>query len=187
VPAALAAGVIALLAVLVIALSSGDGSQSEDTSAGSGGQSARQEEPQGSSGGSAEEDPQGGDSAAPAPEESTGSSGELTPATPDGAVSTFYTSAAGDDYQAAWELATPELQNTLQGYDAFAAQQSTLESIEFPKLEVTEETGDTATVAFNSIARHTSYTDRCTGSVGLVRQGDTWMLNQLQGVSCQKG
>jgi hypothetical protein len=145
----------------------------------------------GESGGSADEAGGGGDEGtAPAPEESTGataSSGELSPATPDGAVSTFYTSAANDDYEAAWKLATPELQNTLQGYDSFAAQQSTLESIEFPKLEVTEESGDSATVAFNSIARHDTYTDRCTGSVGLVRQGDTWMLNELQGISCETG
>jgi serine/threonine-protein kinase len=185
VPAALAAGLVALIAVLAVAL--GSGSSSEDPGAGSGGESAQQEESQGSSGGSAEEEPQGGDAAAPAPEEPAGSTGELTPATPDGAVSTFYTSAANDDYRAAWDLATPNLQGTLQGYDSFASQQSTLESIEFPKLEVTEETGDTATVAFNSVARHTSYTDRCTGSVGLVREGDTWMLDQLQGISCERG
>jgi serine/threonine-protein kinase len=188
VPAALAAGVIALLAVLVVALSSGDGSSQEDTTAGSGGDTAQQEEPQGSSESGAAEQPGSGDSAAPAPEEpSSSAGGELTPATPDGAVSTFYTAAANDDYDAAWQLATQNLQNQLQGYESFASSQSTLESIEFPKLKVSQETGDTATVDFKSIATHDSYTDRCTGSVALVRQGETWMLDQLQAVNCKTG
>ena len=189
VPAALAAGVIALLAVLVVALSSGDGSSpSETESAGSG--ESRQEQPQAGGGAADEgtEEPQSGDSAAPAPEEEpTEATGELTPATPDGAFSTFYTSAANGEYDAAWQLATSRLQSQVGGYDSYVASQSSLESIEFPKLEVTEESGNSATVAFRSIARHDSYTDRCTGSAALVRQGGTWMLDQLQGVSCRRG
>ena len=38
------------------------------------------------------------------------------------------------------------LQEQVGGRARFESQQSTLESIEFPKLEVTEESGDTATV-----------------------------------------
>ena len=189
VPAALATAVVALLAVLVLALGSGDGSSpSETESAGSG--ESQQEQPQGGGGDAADgaaEQPQSGDSAAPAPEEPTASGGELSPATPDGAVSTFYSSAANGDYDAAWQLATARLQSQLGGYDSYVASQSSLESIEFPKLEVIEESGDTATVAFRSIARHDSYTDRCTGRAALVRQGGTWMLDQLQGVNCQRG
>jgi serine/threonine-protein kinase len=181
-PAALAA--VALIAVLAVALSAGGGDEQggEPRTA----DETQQSEGSGSGGSASEQGEQPQDAAPAAPEAEAppaGSTGE-GPGTPGGAVSSFYGAAAADDYDTAWSLLTPNAQGTLGGRSAFEQQQSTLESIEFPSLEATEESGDSATVSFRSVATHTDQTDRCTGSLGLVRQGDTWLIDDFQSITC---
>jgi hypothetical protein len=127
-----------------------------------------------------------GETPAPAP----GGSGTSTApdtSTPTGAVAAFYTRAAEDDFDGAWDLATPTLRQQLTGYDAFVAQQRPLKSIEFPSLEVTEQSGDTAVVTFRSIARLETKTDRCRGTIDVVRGGDGWLVNKLHVAGCTPG
>jgi hypothetical protein len=185
-PAALI-GLLALAAVAVVLAASGGGDE-PSTAADSG--SPATEEPSSSSdepSGAGEEPQQAPEeetAPAPAPEEEAAPEGSATPTTPDGAVQAFYTAAAEDDYEAAWALGTDNLHSQLQGYDSFAASQSTLESIEFPELEVTEQSGDSATVAFRSIARHTDRTDRRCGTIDVVRGSSGWLVDQLHIGDC---
>jgi hypothetical protein len=101
-------------------------------------------------------------------------------------VSAFYTAAANDDYDTAWSLSTERLHEQVEGYESFVAGQSTLESIEFPSLEVTEESGNSATVEFRSIARHDTFTDRCQGAIAVVRSGGSWMVDHIDAASCDR-
>jgi hypothetical protein len=185
-PAALIA-LLGLAAVAIVLATSGGGDE-PSTAADSGStpeERSGSESDRGSagSGGTAEEAPEADSStpAAPAPAPEAGSG---TPATPDGAVQAFYTAAANDDYETAWALGTDNLHTQLQGYDSFAASQSTLESIEFPELAVTEQTGDSATVSFRSIARHTDRTDRRCGTIDVVRGSSGWLVDQLHIGNC---
>ena len=156
------------------------GDSSSDSNAGSGSGSSN-------AGPSDEEETPEADSsapAAPAAPAPTPESGGGTPATPDGVVEAFYTAAANDQYEEAWALGTDNLHAQLESYDSFAASQSTLESIEFPTLEVTEESGDSATVTFRSVARHTDRTDRRCGTISVVRGSQGWLVDQLHIGNC---
>jgi hypothetical protein len=62
-----------------------------------------------------------------------------------------------------------------------------LEAIEFPRLDVTERSGDQATVAFSTRARHADYTDACEGTVTVTRGPDgTWLMGRPSTLSCDK-
>jgi serine/threonine-protein kinase len=198
-PAALAAVAVLAIAIVAIVLSSGGSGEPRDTTASSDSaqsDSSSSENGSASSGGGAAEEEQAPESAAPAPAtEEDGSAAPAPPTggesaasteTPDGAVNAFYTAAANDDFDGAWALATPRLQEQVEGYDSFVSGQRSLESIEFPKLEVTEESGDSATVAFSSIARHDTFTDRCNGVIAVVRTGSGWMVDHIDQAACER-
>jgi hypothetical protein len=104
--------------------------------------------------------------------------------TPTAVVSSFYTLAARREYSAAWALTTPALRDELRGFDGFRATVSTLRSISFPVLRVASRSGDRATVDFQSVAVHTTGTERCTGSATVVRSGSGWLLDRLASTSC---
>lgn len=108
-----------------------------------------------------------------------------SPASPDGAVQAFYENAAAGDYRGAWDLADSSFRSQLGGFDAFQAQQSTLQSIEFPSLDVTSESDSSASVSFSTIATHTGFVDHCTGSMSLVASGGEWLIDQAQDISCE--
>jgi hypothetical protein len=192
-PAALI-GLLGLAAVAIVLATSGGGDE-PSTAADSGSAAEERSGNSGSgpdsgssnSGASDEEQTPEADSsapAAPAAPAPTPESGGGTPATPDGVVEAFYTAAADDQYEEAWALGTDNLHAQLQSYDSFAASQSTLESIEFPTLEVTEESGDSATVTFRSVARHTDRTDRRCGTIDVVRGSQGWLVDQLHIGNC---
>jgi hypothetical protein len=130
------------------------------------------------------------DPAAPEPATPAAPSQDATPApasgsaSPTDAVSTFYTDAANDDYESAWALGTDNLHKQLVSYDSFAKSQGTLESIEFPQLEVIDQSGESATVQFKSVARHTDHTDHCTGTISVVQGDSGWLLDQLHVAGC---
>ena len=102
------------------------------------------------------------------------------------AVQDFYTLAANDDFEAAWELAGPGVREQLGGYDRFVGTLDSLEKIEFPKLQTTLQSADRATVDLQSVATHTDRTDRCSGNAELSGGGDTWKIERLN-VDCNQG
>lgn len=194
VPAALALAAAVVVAIVLLAGSgSGGGSEEQAQRGGSGGAAGQSD----SGSGSGSDTGSGGDSssAAPAPDgdgstpapNAGGSQPGSTPATPTGAVSTFYTRAAEDDFHGAWDLGTDRLHAQFGSLDRFTGTFDTLEKIAFPKLETTAENGDTAKVAFRSVATHTSYTDRCTATASLVRAGGAWLVDHLDAVDCKRG
>jgi hypothetical protein len=107
------------------------------------------------------------------------------PSTPDGAVRAFYGRAIEDDFDGAWALAGPGVRSQFAGsIGTLEGTLGTLRSISFPRLEVTDRTATTATVALRSVARHTDRVDRCAGTIATAREaGEEWRLVRL-GVSC---
>jgi hypothetical protein len=101
-------------------------------------------------------------------------------------VEDFYTLAAKDDFEKAWELAGPGVREQLGGYDTFVATLDSLEKIEFPELQTTLQTGDSATVQLQSVATHSDRVDRCSGSAELTGGGGSWKIERLN-VDCNQG
>ncbi|MGI8593156.1 MAG: serine/threonine-protein kinase [Solirubrobacteraceae bacterium] len=105
---------------------------------------------------------------------------------PAAAVRDFYERAANDDTDGAWALASPSLREQLGPRERFDATFSTLESIRFGRLEVTDESRATATVAIRTVARHPNRTDRCEGTVQALRSDGRWLVERLE-VGCDSG
>jgi hypothetical protein len=173
--------VAALIAVaLILALTGGD-----SDGGGGGGSSDQAADQRG-----AEES--GSESQEAAPEESQpapsggGGGGGGSDAPPAQAVRDFYTLAAKDDFEGAWELAGPDAREQFGSFDRFVGTLDTLESIEFPTLEVATERGDSATVRIESVATHTDHTDRCSGTVAVASSGGEWRVGRLS-VDCNTG
>src|SRR4051812_37365734 len=174
IPAAIALAAILLIAVFATALSSGGGGG--DKTASSGGSKPAKSHKK-SSRSQSQAPASGGSSAAPATAApSTGGSSGATgdQSTPTGVVASFYKTSI-DDPHAAWLMGTDNLHSQLQSEQSFASQESTLKSIDFPQLRVTDQTGDSATVQFQSVARHTTKTDRCRGTISVVKGSSGWL------------
>ncbi|HSD79932.1 MAG TPA: hypothetical protein VLB47_04695, partial [Solirubrobacteraceae bacterium] len=88
-------------------------------------------------------------------------------------------------YADAWALAAPALRAQLDGYDAFTAQFSSVRSIRFQRLGVAGRSGDAATVAFATTARHTDRVDHCSGTATAAPSGSggDWQVQHIT-VSC---
>ena len=189
--------VAALLAVgVILALASGG------DSGGGGGSDAGDVRGENERGGSAEQDGAGGSAGADPGGGSAGGGAGAAPgagagggdagqggargadAPPAKAVADFYTLAANDDFEAAWELAGPGVRSQLGGFDGFKATLDTLDSIEFPELTVESQTGSTATIRLRTVARHTDRTDRCSGTAQAASSGGKWIVERLS-VDCQ--
>ena len=104
---------------------------------------------------------------------------------PAATVQDFYESAAAGDIAAAWADASPNLQALFGSEEGLASEFSTLESIEFTSLKTTGQSGDSAQVAFSTVATHTDFTDTCSGTATLARGSDGWLLDS-PGVSCTR-
>lgn len=173
-PAVLLSGVLlALAAVVAVALIARSGPHRPSTAVGkpsrtAGGPSA--------SAGSGSSRPGGAGAPVPA-------GGAPNAATPVGAVESFYSMAAAQHPDRAWVLADPEFRAQLAGYDAFAAQQSTLRSISFPQAYVTSQDPTSATVALRTVATHVNRVDRCAGRVRLTRGPAGWLLHRID-ITC---
>jgi hypothetical protein len=116
---------------------------------------------------------------------------EPPPATPTGtptaALTDFYTRAAGDDFEGSWALGTANLHTQFGGsIDTFRSTLATLQSITFPSLDVTSQSGESATVSFSTVAQHTDRTDHCSGQARLVAQGSRWLVDHID-VNCASG
>jgi hypothetical protein len=51
-------------------------------------------------------------------------------------------------------------------------------------MQVTSQSGGSATVAFSSVAQHGDHTDSCTAQASLVSQGGQWLVDHLDAVNC---
>ena len=192
-PAAVAALIALLLAggIAAAALSGGGGSDPAKQASNTG---------QGRNASGAQGDGGGGTASAPAaaPAQDTASApADQTQAQPPAAVTAatgdpgatvqdVYQRAAAGDYQGAWALTTGNYRSQVGGFDSFVSQSSDLESITFSKLETTDQTASSATVDFADVARHSTYTDSCSGSFGLVASGGSWLLDDAISIACDR-
>jgi hypothetical protein len=165
---ALAAAALLLAAVLVLALTSGGGS-------GDGGPAASDRSTE------ATRDTSTATTETEQPAATTPAAPSEPPAD---TVREFYERAAADDFDAAWDLTGPGTRAQFGSFDRFVATVQTLESIEFPSLETTEQSDDSATVAFDSAATHTDRVDRCSGTVELTANDGSWRIDRLNVSSC---
>jgi len=173
-PALLAiVGLLALAAIAAVAVLVAGGG-------GSGG-SAKTDNHAGSKAGAG-----GGAATAASSKAGTASGSTASSSSPDGTVETFYQRSAAGDYGGAWELADSSFRSQLGGFAAFESQQSTLQAIEFRSIDVTSESGSNATVSFSTVATHTSFVDRCTGSMTLVASSGSWLIDRAQNISCAR-
>ena len=60
----------------------------------------------------------------------------------------------------------------------------TLESIEFTSLDTTSKSGESAQLEFATVATHTDRTERCTGTAIAIASGGGWLVDSIDGVSC---
>jgi serine/threonine protein kinase len=187
VPAAIALAAVVLVALIVVALSSGGGNSSSNQASSGGSSSsktsAKKPSQSTSSSGSSGSSGSSAAPATPAPATPAQPQASADQSTPTGALTSFYKTSMNDP-NAAWAMGTDRLHSQLGSEQSFANQESTLKSIDFPSAQVTNQSASTATVSFSSIARHTSKTDRCTGSAQLVKSGQNWLVDQLEGVNC---
>jgi eukaryotic-like serine/threonine-protein kinase len=102
---------------------------------------------------------------------------------PTAVVRDFYSEAADDRFDAAWKLAGPRARGQLGGFEAFRRQLGTLRSVDFEESRVVRRGDKRATVAIQTRAVHTDRVDNCRGDVGLVRQGEGWLIDRF-GVAC---
>jgi serine/threonine protein kinase len=164
-----AAAVLLVAAALAAVLLTGGGSSSEPGESGSAGQHAS-----GSGGGG------GGGAAAQA----TGGGAAAPTSDPAAAVRDFYARAAAGDFDGASGVADSNLLAQLGGPDGLASVFSDVERVDFTSLETTSQSSSAATVEFSTVSHRTSVTEQCTGSANLVREGNSWLLDELVGINC---
>jgi serine/threonine-protein kinase len=181
-------GVLALLAIVLITTGNSHSGKSTGKSSSAGIASGSRKK----ANGSASRKPKGSTPTAPrrttpaTPAAPDAPSGSDSAGAPEASVNGFYTRAAGGDYAGAWNLATPNGQQELGGFESFRRGQSTLRSISFPELRSIRQSGDAATVKLRSQAVHTDRTDRCQGTIDLVKSGGAWKLDRFHITGCAK-
>lgn len=99
-------------------------------------------------------------------------------------VTSFYERAAADDFDGAWALAGPGFRSQQGGYESFRGGLSTLESIRFEQAELVGSGGESAQVAIRTVATHSDGVDRCQGTLGLNRGGQSGWLIDRADTSC---
>jgi hypothetical protein len=176
--------VVALLAVAaILALAGGDDNKGGGSNSASDGQGSQAN----GSGGAGQGQPGGsGGGAGSAGGTAGGGSSAAAKDAPSQTVADFYSLAADDKFEQAWQLAGPGLREQLGGYDSFVGTLKTLQKIEFPKLQTQLQSGDAATVEFQSVATHTDHVDHCSGTVDLTGSGGNWTIEQIH-PTCNQG
>jgi serine/threonine-protein kinase len=122
--------------------------------------------------------------AAPAPAAPTPAAPTPAAGSPAATVTDFYTRAANDDVQGAWDLGSPNLHSQFGSIGSFRGTFATLRSISLSGVRVTGQSGTSATVGFSSVATHTDRVDRCSGQATLVRAGGRWLVDHIA-VDCR--
>ncbi|HET7480253.1 MAG TPA: serine/threonine-protein kinase [Rubrobacteraceae bacterium] len=90
-----------------------------------------------------------------------------------------YAVAASDNYQDAWNFLSTGYQQRLGSRESWTSQFQDLESVEFTDGPTAKVNGDTVTVTFSTIARHTNRTDRPSLTATLVDQNGEWKIDSL--------
>jgi hypothetical protein len=104
---------------------------------------------------------------------------------PIGAIRAFYGRAARQDAVGVCALRGPRLQVRFTCAE-LTAQFARLRSVTFDRLELESEDDRTAVVAIATRAVHDGFTDRCRGTIQLVRGGaDEWLVDGLD-VTCKR-
>ncbi|HEU0317026.1 MAG TPA: hypothetical protein VFR49_06835, partial [Solirubrobacteraceae bacterium] len=107
-----------------------------------------------------------------------------SPATPAGAVETFYGFAARHRYADAWALADPAFRAQLGDFPSFAAQQSHVRTLTFQRAVATPAGPNAATVSVATTPVLDTGTRHCAGTVQVVRSaGGGWLLHQIS-INC---
>jgi predicted Ser/Thr protein kinase len=150
------AAIVAIAALAFVVLSGGD-------------------DPSGKRNAATERD-RGGDEASPGGADDTAAS-----TGPERAVEDFYELAAAGKFDQAGAAGTESLSAQLGDLDAVF---DTLESIEFTSLDTTSKSGDSAQLEFATVATHTDRTERCTGTAIAIASGGRWLVDSIDGVSC---
>jgi hypothetical protein len=181
VPAALLAVAAVVVAIAVASSSGGGGNQPHRPAA-----AAKAHKQRPASSGSK---PAAPTSAAPAPQPANPAQAPTAPApsgagSPTAALSSFYTRAASHDLAGAWALGTDRLHGQFGSFGSFSGTFQSLQSISFPSMRVTSQSGGSSTVAFSSVAQHGDHADRCTAQATLVSQGGQWLVDHLDAVNC---
>ena len=95
-------------------------------------------------------------------------------------VNDFYQTAADEEYERSSQLLTAGYrQSTWPSQTTFEETFDTLQSVQFTSGPSAQVNGNTATVSFSTVARHTDRVDRPDGTATLVRQGDEWKIDSL--------
>ncbi|HEX2742539.1 MAG TPA: protein kinase [Rubrobacter sp.] len=108
-----------------------------------------------------------------------GDQGTLTAQAAEQTIRDFYKTAAGSDYESAWDFLTPRYKRDIGSRGNLTNQFRTLESIEFTDGPTAEVNGDTAEVSFSTIARHEDRVDRPTLTATLVKVDGEWKIDDL--------
>jgi predicted Ser/Thr protein kinase len=110
------------------------------------------------------------------------SGGDAASAGAERAVQDFYELAAAGDFEGAGAAGTENLSAQLGDMETVF---DTLESIEFTSLETVSRSADSAELEFATVATHTDRTESCTGTATAIASGGEWLVDSIDGVSCE--
>jgi hypothetical protein len=148
----------------------GDGGAAANTSEPTTQNAANAEEtPAPSNNGSGEDEQQGGQQAQ---DESPEEAAEQT-------IRDFYKTAVGPNYESSWNYLSSRYQQELGVRESMTDQFETLQSVEFTSGPTARVDGDTATVSFSTVARHTDRTDTPSLTATLVNEDGEWKIDSL--------
>ncbi len=147
------------------------GSRNEQANAGGSDEVTASDRDRGSQDGSNDGNTGGGEPAGP--------DGGLTAEAAEQTIREHYEVAASDEYQDAWNYLSTSYQQEWGAPAAWTDQFSTLESVRFTSGPMAQVEGDTATVTFSTVARHTDRVDRPDVTATLVPQSDEWKIDNL--------
>ena len=91
----------------------------------------------------------------------------------------FYRTAAGPNYESSWGYLSSRYQQELGAPESMTDQFATLQSVEFTSGPTARVDGDTATVSFSTVARHTDRTDTPSLTATLVNEDGEWKIDSL--------
>jgi len=128
-----------------------------------------EETPAPSDNGSEENGQQGGQQAQ---EESPEQAAEQT-------IRDFYKTAAGPNYESSWNYLSSRYQQELGVRESMTGQFDTLQSVQFTSGPEAQVDGNTATVSFSTVARHTDRTDTPSLTATLVNEDGEWKIDSL--------
>jgi hypothetical protein len=167
---------LAAAVVVALVLASGSGDDQGDQRAAQPTEQAKRTQEPAASGAQQEETPAPTETAAPEQTTAPAAAG----GDPAEAVQAWYAAMAQQDMDELCSMMGPALKAR---YSCEDFRFETLEEVVFEQAEVTDSTEDSATVAVRTVARHTDRTERCSGTVGLVRGAEGWLIDALN-VSC---